>query len=229
MKIDTLPRLLDLENRFRSNDRQNFFANFRNRLAGHRVTYDYYHKVDRWLSFIPADVWDDYCAKVGKVCNSFDRIRHWEKLHDVFNEALGAKLLACRYRCKMIEMIKPSTHIRKKSPDWRGHTKYQMTFVEVKTINHSQDERESWYQDTTLCSISELSIHLKNKITSSYTEACEQLNAVAARSERKVVLFVLNQDYNLDPIDHDIGDLVIEYLDTLERGDVTIFAHIQGP
>lgn len=229
MNLASLPRLLDLEGRFRSSARHNFFANFRTRIQGHRVTFDYYRKIERWLSYVPFASWDSYCMKVGSTCNSFDKFRHWQALHDVFNEAIGAKLLACRYRCSEIEMLHPSDRNRSKTPDWRGWTKSKTTFVEVKTINHSQAERESWYRDTTLNGISSLPAPLKAKIKSSYDEACAQLLSVAAHTDRKIVILVINRDYNLDPIDRDFSDLVLEFLKELERQEFYIFAHPQGP
>jgi hypothetical protein len=231
--LETLPRLRDLHTRFSSKLKDNFFRDFPARLNGvSGVTFQYYSKIENWLSYVPAAEWGIYCEKIKLTANIHDKYRHWEGLHTVFNEALGAKILATRYRCRDMSLIR-ALPIKKghlpKSPDWVGHSLSLTTFVEVKTLNHSQEERESWYTGGQPVHLTQVSPQLEKKIKTTYYQAIEQLSAVGSPKNRKLVLFVLNRDYSFDPIDQSIKSVVLSWFNKLERKEFPIAIHIQGP
>lgn len=231
--FERFPKFRDLHAQFSDDQKDNFFRDFPKRLVSNDgVTLQYYLKIENWLGYVPVSEWRSFCEKISLTANIYDRYRHWEGLHSVFNEALGAKILATRYRCRDINLIRPSP-IKKgqppKSPDWVGHTLTVTTFVEVKTLNHSQEERESWYTDRQLVHLTQVSPQLEKKIRTTYDQAISQLSAVGSPKNRKLVLFILNRDYNFAPIDQSINSVVLSCLNRLEKGEYPILMHIQGP
>lgn len=196
------------------------------------ATRQYYQKIENWLSYVPKTEWSAFCEKISLTVNIYDRYRHWESLHTVFNEALGAKILATRYRCRDIKLVRASTikkGLQPKSPDWIGNNLSVTTFLEVKTLNHSQEERESWYTSKQPVHRTQVSPQLEAKIRSTYDQAIEQLSSVGTPENRRLVLFILNRDYSFDSINHSIESIMLSCLNKLERKEYPIVIHIQGP
>ena len=224
----SLPRLTELHDRFVSDDGANFFRLFPTRLeCEDTVTYNFYQTIEDWLTFIPPSEWDSYATKVGEVVEIRDLKckRHWERLHDVFNESLGVKLLRTEFSCDQIRFLPRS---RSPTPDLLGDSSSSRYYLEVKTINHSQDERESWYSGETLSHTVVIPNPLQRKITATYEEAVTQLRAPADASQaRKIALLIINTDYNVDPMDEELEDLFLRFLDTIEQPDFHILARLQ--
>jgi hypothetical protein len=223
-----LPRLADLYDRFVTGNVDNFFHGFPNRLRSQDpVTFKFYSKVESWLSFVPAVEWDYYAQKVGQTVLLCDRPRKrfWEQLHDVLNEALGVKVLRSEFGCDIVRFVRPTTGSR--IPDLFGQNTSIKHYLEVKTVNHSQDERESWYRDENPTHSEKMPKRLKAKIKSSYFEALSQLRSPNdSASARKIVLLVLNPDYSFDPVDIPVADVVYSYLASIEQSDFPIHCHI---
>ena len=223
-----LPRLADLYDRFVTGSVDNFFHGFPNRLRSHdSVTFKFYSGVESWLSFMPAVEWDYYAQKVGQTVLLCDRPRKrfWEQLHDVLNEALGVKVLRSEFGCDIVRFVRPAAGSR--IPDLFGQSASINHYLEVKTVNHSQDERESWYREDNPTHSEKMPKPLKTKIKSSYLEAVDQLRSPNdAASARKIVLLVLNPDYYFDPADIPVADVVYSYLATIEQPHFPIHCHI---
>jgi|CXWL01.1.fsa_nt_gi hypothetical protein len=218
-----LPRLADLHSRFVTCDKRNFFYCFPARLeAKDTVTFDFYRIIENWMSYIPASEWEIYAAKIGPAALAYDekRKRHWEKLHDVFSEAVGAMVLVKEFRCGEVRLVPASKSI---APDWRGVAAGRPHYVEVKTVNHSLEERLSWYDGAQLVHTTLLPETLKGKIHKGYKEAVAQLSAPAdANAAIKVAAFVLYPDYNVDPIEVELSSLFMDFCTEIELPDYPI-------
>ncbi len=218
-----LPRLTDLHRRFVTSEKKNFFRDFPKRLEGKdTVTFDFYAKIENWMSYIPASEWESYAAKVGTAVSAFDQKqkRHWEKLHDVFHEAIGAMVLVKEFHCDAVRLIPVSKSI---APDWGGLATTRPHYVEVKTVNHSLDERLSWYGGKPLVHTTQLPAPLTKKIREGYEEAMRQLSApVNAKEAVKVAVFVLYPDHNVDPIEVQLSNLLLDFFTEIEQPDFPI-------
>jgi hypothetical protein len=223
-----LPRLADLYDRFVTDSVDNFFRDFPNRLRSQdSVTFKFYRRVESWLSFVPAVEWDYYAEKVGHAASSCDRPRKrfWEQLHDVFNEALGVKILTSDFGCDIVRFVRQAAGSQ--TPDLLGQTASIKYYLEVKTINHSDDERESWDGEDNPNYSEKMPGPLKTKIERSYLEAVAQLRSPEdAGSARKIVLLVLTRDYYFDPSDKPVAEVVHSYLASIEQSDFPIHCHI---
>jgi len=103
-------------------------------------------------------------------------------------------------------------------------------YLEVKTINDSQEERDSWYKEPPLTCTTSLTRELKKKIEDTYRGAISQLTTPPdAQGARRIVLLILDADYTFDPIDGTVADAVREYLSLIERRDFEIICHVHSP
>ena len=222
-----LPKLSELYDRFVTDDAQNFFRRFPARLRDENsATFGLYEQIERWLSYIPEPEWPYFTNKIKQTVFLCDLSRHrfWEQLHDVFNEALGVLTLRTNFGCEEVRLVP-----RKDSstPDLAGQRGPLIHYLEVKTINHSQDERDSWYKEDKLKHTTLLPEALKNKIQSSYREAVSQLSAPDdAKTAKKIALLVFNPDYNFDPIDKPLEEPVRAYLIDIEKPSFEIICRI---
>ncbi|HEY4247820.1 MAG TPA: hypothetical protein VGM64_13275 [Lacunisphaera sp.] len=221
---DPLPRLTELHDRFVADETNNFFRRFPRRLRDENsVTFRFYKRIEDWLSFIPKSQWVIFQGKVGAAVSLLDlkHKRYWEKLHDVFNEALGAKILRQNFRCQDIVFVPPTG--KSEVPDLRGTKESRPHYLEVKTINHSLDERLSWYGGKDPVHTTELPLTLIQKIKSSYAKAITQLTApVDSANAVKIVLFVLNPDHNVDPIEEELDQLFMDFFSSIENPEFPI-------
>src|ERR1051325_3761777 len=147
---EELPKLSALYDRFVTDNPQNFFRDFPARLRGvGSATFTFYAEIERWLCHIPDTEWPYYIEKIGRRVLLYDLSRHrfWEQLHDTFNEALGAWVLRENFGCEEIRFIRPNG---RPTPDLVGKRGSLIQYIEVKTINHSQEERDSWYRESPL-------------------------------------------------------------------------------
>jgi hypothetical protein len=219
-----------LYDRFVTDNPQNFFRDFPARLCGAgSATFTFYAKIERWLCHIPETEWPYYIERIGRRAFLYDLARHrfWEELHDTFNEALGALVLRRNFGCEEIRFIRRS---RGQTPDLVGKRGSLVHYLEVKTINHSQEERDSWYKEPPLSCSTRLTDELKKKIEDTYQGAISQLAAPAgAKAARKIALLVLDADYTFDPINKTVVDAVIDYLRVIERPDFEIICHVRSP
>ena len=131
-----LPRLSALHDRFVTDQPQNFFRDFPARL--HEVgsaTFAFYAEIERWFAHISEAEWTYYTDTIGQRRFLYDLSRHrfWERLHDTFNEALGALVLRRNFVCEKIRFIR-SNEVRR--PDLIGERGSLIYYLEVKTINH---------------------------------------------------------------------------------------------
>lgn len=195
-----LPRLADLYDRFRTDSPDNFFRSFPNWFDESEVTLRFYAQIERDLSFIPPSEWDAYAAKVGAVVNLCDKEhrREWEQLFNVFSEALGARVLVEKYGCDVVRLVSTAEG---KTCDWFGSATGKPHYLEVKTLNHSDDERLSWYGEFELVHTTFAPAALIAKARSTYDQAKKQLKAMpGATTARKLVVFVVHADHNFDPL-----------------------------
>jgi hypothetical protein len=127
-----------------------FFRRFPLWFDESEVTLRFYQQIERDLSFVPDSEWDSFAAKVGKTVSLRDKKnrRDWEKLFDVFNEATGARVLVEKYGCDALRLI--ATSQESNSCDWFGSSVGRPHYLEVKTLNHSDNERRSWYDEAML-------------------------------------------------------------------------------
>ena len=222
-----LPKLSELYDRFVTDDLQNFFRGFPARLRDENsVTFTFYEQIELWLSCIPEPELLHFTDKVKQTAFLCDRSRHrfWEQLHDVFNEALGVLLLRRDFGCQAVHFVQREDAC---TPDLTGQRGSMNHYLEVKTINHSQQERDSWYHDDKLNGTTRLPEKLKKKIQSSYLHAVSQLSAPDdADTARKIALIVLDADYNFDPIDKPIAEQIRPYLGCIEKPSFEIICHI---
>ncbi len=204
-----LPRLADLHDRFRADSPNNFFRHFPNWFDESEVTLRFYEQIERDLSFVPPSEWNAFAAKVGPMVNRYDksRRREWEQLFNVFSEALGARVLVEKYGCDTVRLVSTADG---KTCDWFGSTAGKPHYLEVKTLNHSDDERKSWYDEAELVHTTFVPPALLAKARSTYGYAKTQLDAMPGAAEaRKLVVFVVHADHNFDPL---FGDGVRESL-----------------
>jgi hypothetical protein len=93
----------------------------------------------------------------------------------------------------------------------------------AKTVNHSLEERLSWYDGAQLVHTTLLPETLKCKIRKGYEEAVKQLSAPAdAKEAIKVAAFVLYPDYNVDPIEVELNSLFMDFCTEIELPDYPI-------
>jgi hypothetical protein len=204
-----LPRLADLHDRFHADSPKNFFRCFPSWFDESEVTLRLYEQIERDLSFVPPSEWNAFAAKVGAMANRYDegRRREWEQLFNVFSEALGARVLVEKYGCDVLRLVSTADG---KTCDWFGSAAGQPHYLEVKTLNHSDDERKSWYNEAELVHTTFAPAALLAKARSTYDYAKTQLDAMPGAAEaRKLILFVVHADYNFDPL---FGDTVRESL-----------------
>lgn len=220
-----LPRLADLHDRFRGDYAKNFFRYFPNWFAESEVTLRFYEQIERDLSFVPPTEWNAFAAKVGATVNCYDKNcrREWEQLFNVFSEALGARVLAEKYGCDAVRLISTSDE---RTCDWFGSAEGKPHYLEVKTLNHSDDERKSWYDEAELVHTTFVPAALLAKARTTYAYAKTQLNAMPSATEaRKLVLFVVHVDHNFDPLFGDsVRDLLFREFEKFE--DPNYFIHL---
>lgn len=203
-----LPRLADLHDRFRTDLPNNFFRTFSLWFDESEVTLRFYQQIERDLSFVPPSEWNAFAAKVGAVVNRCDQEsrRDWEKLFDVFSEALGARVLVEKYDCDVVRLVSNSGA---KTCDWFGAASGQAHYLEVKTVNHSDAERRSWHDEAELVHTSRVPAALLAKARISYEKAKRQLDAMpGSAAARKLVLFVIHADHNFDPFESSVRELL---------------------
>jgi hypothetical protein len=232
-KIDALrkelPRLTELHDQFVSSSGDNFFNEFYQRLFPSKVTQDFYRAyVERDFAFIPDSEWPRFMKKVGRTVEICDDIggRHWEKLHDVFNEALGARILTTRYSCEHLSFVPEDG---KSVPDWIGLGCWRRHYAEVKTINNSDVERKSWYGGDQPEHTVGLPVRMVRKLEDAYAKAQSQLGAMPdAATARKVVILVVNVDYHIAPFDGSVRDLIRRELERIEVPEYFIHCDVRG-
>ncbi len=221
--LDSLPRLAELHDEFvLRHDVDNFFWHFPCRLKHpDSATFKHYQKIEQWLSYVPHSEWPKYRKRVGEWANQRHRCRYWEKLHDVFHEALGAQILKEEFQCEAL-FFEPEL-ARAKSPDWLGVRNGCHVYAEVKTCNHSRDDCRSGRGEQTLHLSPLLPRGLRNKLTATYTKAVKQLqsprDAVAAT---KVVVLVLNLDRNIGSLRVTDSALCAAFLREIEQPEFPI-------
>jgi hypothetical protein len=218
-----LPRLAELHDRYFQIDEANFFWQFPRRLeSGGETTRQYYRRYEDWLSNVPVEQWECFCLKVRYASGSEHAFRFWEQLHDVFNEAYGAKILRTQYRCSDIQLISTA------GPDWLGRTEGRLHYIEVKTIHNSDKERKSWFPAKTGSELSLVhTVHvpeaLQMKIRWTVNQAKDQLTQPAdSGTAVKIVLLVIDVDHNIDPMDETVEDLFDWFLGSLVEPGIEI-------
>lgn len=220
-----LPRLGALYDEFVSDDPQNFFHRFPQRLAPAKTpTLAYYKRIEDWLSYVPQDQWSTVRKKVKETISHYDQYRFWQQLHDVFSEALGFKLLTTKYRCSAVSFYRPADT---QTPDLRGLCGSAVHYLEAKTVNHTQGERLSWYDLSKLEHAEHLPPTVERKLSDAYHEAMSQLSAPDdAPSATKIALLLFHVDHNIDPLDQSIESLVLKFLNSIEDSEFPIECHL---
>lgn len=224
-----LPLLADLHDRFRTDSRRNFFRTFPFWFDESEVTLRFYQQIERDLRFIPPSEWTAFCAKVGEVVNRCDRDnrRDWEQLFDVFSEALGARVLVENFGCDTVRLVATRDD---KTCDWFGSAATKPHYLEVKTLNHSDDERKSWYNEADLVHTTVTPASLIAKARISYDKAKRQLDAMpGAAAARKLVLFVVHADHNFDPFEGSARELLLDEFEKFEDSNYFIMLAVNTP
>lgn len=105
-----------------------------------------YAEIERWLGHIPEAESPCYVNKIRQAIFVCDLSRHrfWERLHDTFNEALGAFALRRNFGREEIGSVRPNGCL---TPDLIGKRRSLIHYLEVKTINYSQEECDSWHRE----------------------------------------------------------------------------------
>ena len=223
-----MPKLSELYDRFVTDDPENFCRGFPARLRDEKsVTFAFYEEIEAWLSYIPEPEWPYFTDKIKQTVFLCDRSRRrfWGQLHDVLTKPWASCSFAGTLDArKYISFVRPKGAC---TPDLAGRRGPMTHYLEVKTINNSQDERDSWYHEHELNDTTLLPAALKKKIQSSYLYAVSQLSAPEdANTARKIALLVLNPDYNFDPTDKPIAEQIGAYLDHIEQPSFEMICHI---
>lgn len=218
-----LPLLSNLHDRFVKNTPSNFFRRFAYWFDESETTLRFYQQIERDLSFVPQSDWEAFASKIGEVVDYRDTRKHrdWEKLFDVFNEALGARILKEKHHCSDIHLI-PRNEITT-TCDWFGRASNNQFYLEVKTLNHSDAEQKSWYKEAKLTHTCFVPSSLISKAKDAYEKAKRQLDATAKDvSATKLVLFIVNVDHNFDPIDGSVRKMILDEFTRFEDADYVI-------
>ena len=218
-KMNT-PHLDRLAKKFDDPSEKSFFNQWdRIKSNNKEVDIRFYEMLDQWISAIPEDQLEVFEEKIARTFKKRDlkRYRDWEQLFDVFNESFGFHILKRKYNCTKIEFIEQEG----KSPDLIGIADDQRIYLEVKTINHSDKERESWHiENTNLQSWewpSDTVKEIKGKIKKVYHEAIVQLKAIPHDpGNRYIVAMVINVDHNITAYSRIIFAECQEFLETIE-------------
>jgi hypothetical protein len=230
--VDSFPkglvRLEDLFLRNRQRGCRNFFNAFPSRLRGSEATLAHYADIEDCLNYVPSNSWEEFVKKVNDAACQIDvkRNRNWEKLHDVFNEARGARVLRNYYQCYEIEMLPTKSGV--KTPDWRGKTAAgAVHYAEVKTLNHSDEEQTMWAGGPQQPLRPYMSDEFLSKFRKVYLEACHQLAAVSdADSAVKVVVLAVHVDYNVVSLNTCLTDMVKRAASGVECARFPIHAEV---
>src|SRR5690606_23253916 len=92
-----------------------------------------------------------------------------------------------------------------------------------KTINHSDAEQKSWYDEAKLTHTCIIPPALVTKAKELYEKAKKQLDDSATGVEAtKLVLFVVNVDHNFDPIDESVRQVIFREFAAIEHPDYFI-------
>jgi hypothetical protein len=133
-------------------------------------------------------------------------------------------LLRAKYGCDPISFYRPSD---KQTPDLKGRKETTIHYLEAKTINHTQDERLSWYEQAELQHTVVLPPQVERKMAEAYAEAAAQLKAPEdSDSSIKIALLVFHVDHNIDPLDESIESIVLKYLSSMEDPEIAIECHM---
>jgi hypothetical protein len=221
---DDLPRLKDLWRRHANSTQENFFHLFPERLRACEVTFEYYADIEDCLDRIPWDQWSAFADKVSNVANHIDPKgkRHWEKLHDLLNEARGARLLHRVYRCGQIELIGAVPDA--KTPDWKGiNSEGVIHYAEVKTINHSEENQAKWAGGPSPATTPTLSCCFRKKLRETCEKAREQLMAApSSETAVKAALLAIHVDDHVSPVSLTIEGQLKSAVEALSCGVIEV-------
>ena len=208
---EMLPRLYQLKAATDQSFPDNYFRDFENRFTQGTSVLWHYQRLERLLSMLDDDDWNDLKSRAVAVVHQRVAGRGWQALFDTLNEANGYVYLR-KLGCTSIRFISRSS---RKTPDLGAFQGETRVLCEVKTINVSQDEADKRAMIgqgfVVVGSVStQVRAAMLNKITATVKAAIDQLDSEDPQREaRRIAFTVLN-------FDDWVGDYQTEYIAQLD-------------
>ncbi|MCJ8141905.1 hypothetical protein MKI84_03160 [Ancylobacter sp. A5.8] len=176
-----------------------YFHNLNASLAAIPQKLKQYRDIEAELQVLDYDAWACLKAKVEPDLKRKDALRAWEQAFNTLNEAKGYKyLVSAGYSdIRFIPVSGQST------PDLEAFEGSRRILCEVKTINRSDQQRETFARNEVFDVVDQLDEGFFTKLECSLNNAAKQMRAYCSEADTRRIAYVI---INLDDILHEYAD-----------------------